>query len=104
MVIAFAVSAGMTTLVLLSGAVLTFLFRGRTHAIEAQGEEVSSTNKSLYAATIEHLQSLKAAKTYGAEKRNFRSSPTSVPMSSEPMWTALVSRRSPQPGSSSARS
>jgi ATP-binding cassette subfamily C protein len=71
MVIAFAVSAGMTTLVLLSGAVLTFLFRGRTHAIEAQGEEVSSTNKSLYAATIEHLQSLKAAKTYGAEKRNF---------------------------------
>ena len=71
MVIAFAVSAGMTTLVLLSGAVLTFLFRGRTHAIEAQGEEVSSTNKSLYAATIEHLQSLKAAKTYGAEERNF---------------------------------
>ncbi len=30
-----------------------------------------STNKSLYAATIEHLQSLKAAKTYGAEARNF---------------------------------
>ncbi len=71
MVIAFAVSAGMTVLVLLSGAVLTFLFRGRTHAIEAQGEEVSNTNKSLYAATIEHLQSLKAAKTYGAEERNF---------------------------------
>ena len=71
MTIAFALSAGMTALVLVSGALLTFVFRGRTHAIEAQGEEVSSTNKSLYAATIEHLQSLKAAKTYGAEERNY---------------------------------
>jgi ATP-binding cassette, subfamily C, bacterial len=71
MLIAFALSAGMTALVLVSGALLTFVFRGRTHAIETQGEEVSSTNKSLYAATIEHLQSLKAAKTYGAEERNF---------------------------------
>ena len=71
MAIAFALSAGMTALVLISGAMLTFVFRGRTHAIEEQGEEVSSTNKSLYAATIEHLQSLKAAKTYGAEELNF---------------------------------
>jgi ATP-binding cassette, subfamily C, bacterial len=71
MAIAFALSAGMTALVLISGAMLTFVFRGSTHAIETQGEEVSSTNKSLYAATIEHLQSLKAAKTYGAEERNF---------------------------------
>ncbi|HEV2169814.1 MAG TPA: ABC transporter ATP-binding protein, partial [Candidatus Binatus sp.] len=71
MSIAFALSAGMTTLVLLSGGLLAFLFRGRTHAIEAQGEEVSATSKSLYSATIEHFQSLKAAKTYGAEERNF---------------------------------
>ncbi len=69
--IAFALSAGMTALVLVSGALLTFIFRGRTRAIEAQGEEVSETNKSLYAAGIEHLQGLKAAKTYGAEERNF---------------------------------
>jgi len=71
MAIAFALSAGMTALVLISGALLTFGFRGRTHAIEEQGEEVSTTSKSLYAATIEHLQSLKAAKTYGAEERNY---------------------------------
>jgi ATP-binding cassette subfamily C protein len=69
--IAFAVSPGMTALVLAAGALLTFVFRGRTHALEKQGEEVSDTSKSLYAATIEHLQSLKAAKTYGAEARNF---------------------------------
>jgi len=71
MAIAFALSAGMTALVLISGALLAFAFRGRTRAIENQGEEVSATNKSLYAASMEHLQSLKAAKTYGAEARNF---------------------------------
>ena len=71
MAIAFALSAGMTALVLISGALLTMIFRGRTHAIEVQGEEVSETTKSLYSASIEHLQSLKAAKTYGAQQRNF---------------------------------
>jgi ATP-binding cassette subfamily C protein len=69
--IAFALSAGMTALVLMSGALLAFIFRGRTQAIEDTGEQVSASTKSLYAATIEHLQSLKAAKTYGAETRNF---------------------------------
>ena len=69
--IAFALSAGMTVLVLMSGALLAFIFRGRTQAIEDTGEQVSASTKSLYAATIEHLQSLKAAKTYGAEARNF---------------------------------
>jgi ATP-binding cassette, subfamily C, bacterial len=69
--IAFALSAGMTALVLASGALLAFAFRGRTQAIEDTGEEVSASTKSLYAATTEHLQSLKAAKTYGAEALNF---------------------------------
>lgn len=69
--IAFALSARMTFLVLLCGGVLAFVFRGRTQTIEDTGEEVSATTKSLYAAAIEHLQSLKAAKTYGAQERNF---------------------------------
>jgi ATP-binding cassette subfamily C protein len=94
MTIAFALSAGMTVLVLVSGALLAFVFRGRTHAIETQGEEVSTTNKSLYAATIEHLQ----------RRAIFRSSPRSAPMWRAPTLTALASRRSRQPGSSSARS
>lgn len=69
--IAFALSAEMTALVLASGALLAFAFRGRTQAIEDTGEELSASTRSLYAAAIEHLQSLKAAKTYGAEARNF---------------------------------
>ncbi|MDB5107620.1 MAG: xenobiotic-transporting ATPase, partial [Candidatus Binatus sp.] len=70
--IAFALSARMTMLVLISGALLAFGSRGRTQAIEETGEEVSNANKSLYSAAIEHLQSLKAAKAYGAEERNFK--------------------------------
>lgn len=37
MAIAFALSAGMTALVLISGAMLTFVFRGRTHADRRTG-------------------------------------------------------------------
>jgi ATP-binding cassette subfamily C protein len=69
--IAFALSTGMTALVLISGGLLAFVFRGRTRAIEETGEEVSASTKSLHAATTEHLQTLKAAKTYAAEARNF---------------------------------
>lgn len=69
--IAFALSAAMTVLVLISGALLAFAFRGRTQAIEETGEGISASNKSLYAAATEHLQSLKAVKAYGAEARNF---------------------------------
>ncbi len=58
-------------LVLMSGGLLAFAFRGRSRTIEKTGEEVSASTKSLYAATTEHLQTLKAAKTYGAESRNF---------------------------------
>jgi len=64
--IAFALLAGMTALVLISGALLALPFRGRTQGIEKTREAVSASTKSLYAATTEHLQSLKAAKTDGA--------------------------------------
>ncbi|MGH7782081.1 MAG: ABC transporter ATP-binding protein [Candidatus Binataceae bacterium] len=69
--IAFALSRAMTSLVLMAGTLLAYIFRGRTQAIEETGEEISASNRSLYAATIEHVQSLKAAKAYGAEARNF---------------------------------
>ncbi len=69
--IAFALSPGMTVLVLGFGTILALAFRGRTRMVEETGEDVSETTKLLYAASIEHLQSLKAAKTYGAEAGNF---------------------------------
>jgi len=84
MVIAFAVSAGMTVLVLLSGAVLTFLFRGRTHAIEAQGEEVSNTNNRSTPPPSSICRVSKRPRLTVPKSAIFRSSPTSAPMSSEP--------------------
>ncbi len=69
-IIAFALSAGMTMLVLGCALVLALTFRRQTQAIQETGQEVSSTTKSLFAAINDHLLSLKTAKAYGAERRN----------------------------------
>lgn len=71
-VIAFKLSTGMTAMVLVSGAMLAFVLRGRTRAVHDAGEEIVSGMRSLYAATIEQVQSLKTAKAYGAQERHIR--------------------------------
>jgi ATP-binding cassette subfamily C protein len=38
--------------------------------LRGSGAELSERTKALYAATVEHLQSLKAAKMYGVQQRN----------------------------------
>lgn len=68
--IALAVSVSMTLLVLACGALLVAMLRGRTSALHIAGAELSERTKRLYATTIEHLQSLKAAKMYGVQERN----------------------------------
>ncbi|MGH7950207.1 MAG: ABC transporter ATP-binding protein, partial [Candidatus Binataceae bacterium] len=69
--LAFALSPAMTMLVLLCGAVLTFVMRGRTAIFHERGVEMADASASLYSAATEHVESLKAAKAYGAEARNF---------------------------------
>jgi ATP-binding cassette subfamily C protein len=59
-----------TVLMLACGALLVFLLRGRVSALHASGAEFSVAMRSFYAGTLEHLQSLKTAKTYGAQERN----------------------------------
>lgn len=59
-----------TVLMVACGAGLVFLLRGRVRALHAGGAELSAAVRSFYAGTIEHLQSLKTAKTYGAQQRN----------------------------------
>lgn len=71
LVIAFKLSAPMTALVLGCGVVMAIVFRRRTHTVEESGAELSTSSQSLYAGTIEHLQSLKTTKAYGAEQRNY---------------------------------
>jgi ATP-binding cassette subfamily C protein len=69
--IALRLSASMTLLVLGCGAALALTLRGRTRGIANAGQEQSNTGAALYAATIEHLQSLKTVKAYAAEEQNF---------------------------------
>jgi ATP-binding cassette subfamily C protein len=68
--IALAVSPSMTALALGCGIVLVGLLRGRMALLRGSGAELSERTKALYAATVEHLQSLKAAKMYGVQQRN----------------------------------
>jgi len=69
-VLALALSFAMTVLVLVSGAVLTVIVRRKTEALHESGAEIAQSSSSLYAAAIEHVEGLKAAKAYGAERRN----------------------------------
>jgi ATP-binding cassette subfamily C protein len=71
--IALAISAPMTGLALGCGIVLVALLRRRTALLRGAGAELSERTKGLYAATVEHLQSLKAAKLYGVQERNAKS-------------------------------
>ena len=71
--IALAVSAPMTALALGCAIILVALLRGRTVLLRGAGAELSERAKGLYGATVEHLQSLKAAKLYGVQERNAES-------------------------------
>jgi len=71
--IALAVSAAMTALALGCGIILVALLGGRTALLRGAGVELSERTKGLYRATVEHLQTLKAAKMYGVQERNVES-------------------------------
>ncbi len=70
LVIPFALSAAMTSVVIVSSTILALLMRGRTRALHESGAEVSRSVQELFAATVEHVQNLKTVKTYGAQVRS----------------------------------
>jgi ATP-binding cassette, subfamily C, bacterial len=65
--IALKLSAGMTSLVLASGAVLLLVSRRWMRAVHASGTAVSESVSEVYASATEHLQNLKAMKFYDAQ-------------------------------------
>jgi ATP-binding cassette, subfamily C, bacterial len=69
--LAFVLSPLTSAIVVGAGTVLALGLRGRTRRIERHGAELAAITNALYAAATEHLQSLKTAKTYGAEERNY---------------------------------
>ena len=50
-------------------AALALLLRAKTRAVYSTGAEVSDVTNSVYSAAIEHFQSIKTAKMYGAQRR-----------------------------------
>ena len=65
--IALKLSAGMTSLVLATGAVLLLVSRRWMRAVHESGTAVSESVSEVYSAATEHLQNLKAMKFYDAQ-------------------------------------
>jgi ATP-binding cassette, subfamily C, bacterial len=65
--LALKLSAGMTSLVLATGAVLLLVSRRWMRAVHASGTAVSESVSEVYASATEHLQNLKAMKFYDAQ-------------------------------------
>lgn len=60
----------MTVFVVTCGLLLVFALRGTARRLHDSGETIAKAMNALYAGTIEHMQSLKTAKTYSAQQRN----------------------------------
>jgi ATP-binding cassette subfamily C protein len=69
--IALAFSARVTLITLACGAALMLLLRAKARRVGEIGHELAEHAGQLHAAASEHLGSLKTAKMYGAEKRNY---------------------------------
>jgi ATP-binding cassette, subfamily C, bacterial len=65
--LALKLSAGMTSMVLATGAVLLLVSRRWMRAVHASGTAVSESVSEVYASATEHLQNLKAMKFYDAQ-------------------------------------
>src|SRR6202522_3681968 len=69
--LALKLSAGMTSLVLATGALLLLLSRRWMRAVHQSGTAVSESVSEVYSAATEHLQNLKAMKFYDAQSSDF---------------------------------
>jgi ATP-binding cassette, subfamily C, bacterial len=58
-----------TLLMLALSAVLALMLRAKTRSVYNVGADVSDVTSSVYSAAIEHFQSIKTAKMYGAQRR-----------------------------------
>ena len=67
--VAMRLSGLMTVLVFVSGAVLLLALRKKTREAQVTGKHISLATNGMYAAAIEHLDSMKTTKSYGAEER-----------------------------------
>lgn len=71
--LAMRVSAAMTSTVIAAGAILFATLAPKMRQAQRDGRQIAGATSRLYAATSEHLASLKTAKSYGAERRHIES-------------------------------
>jgi ATP-binding cassette subfamily C protein len=69
-IVAAALSLGVTLMVLGAGVLLAVILREKTRALQSSGAELSRANQLLYGAVIGHVQSLKSTKAYHAESHD----------------------------------
>ncbi len=67
---ALQLSAVMSLLVLASGSALLLALYRKTRKAREVGEEVSTTTRDMYSASIEHLGGMKTVKSHGVEERD----------------------------------
>lgn len=67
--VAFQLSGTMTAIVFVSGAALLLALRKKTREAQVTGKHISLATNGMYSAAIEHLDSMKTTKSYGAENR-----------------------------------
>lgn len=72
LVVAFRLSAAVTMLGVLGGAVLLLMLRRRRHAARRAAMDVHELTAELFAVAAEHVDGLKTTKAYGAERRSER--------------------------------
>jgi ATP-binding cassette subfamily C protein len=71
--LAMRVSAAMTSTVIAASAILFATLAPKMRRAQRDGRQIAGATSRLYAATSEHLASLKTAKSYGAERRHIES-------------------------------
>jgi len=71
--LAMRISAAMTSTVIAAGAILFATLAPKMRRAQRDGRQITGATSRLYAATSEHLASLKTAKSYGAERRHIES-------------------------------
>src|SRR5262249_8105538 len=72
LVVTLYVSPGVTMLVVVAGIVLMLLVGRNARAAIRFGQQMTRVSGEAYRAVMEHLGSIKMAKSYGAEERSIR--------------------------------
>ncbi len=70
LIFALQLSGLITALIFLVGIVLLLLLKRRTESSASKGEDLSTTSKDMYSASLQHLDGMKTVKSFNMEDKN----------------------------------